>query len=125
MARTENHSKLASELTNYELQALSSAATEGWLTVTPEIGDMALACWQHEREELGRPFAVVRIEPQRATLWFILQSGREWDDEARGRISRLLATVIGFILTPNSVRAFVKLGTEAAVMRHLLAASGL
>jgi len=124
MARSENHSKLGSHLTRSELDALTLAEAEGWLTVTPEIGDMAVARWQHERDRLARPFAVVRMEPQRATLWFILQAGREWGDEERGQLSRLLATVIGFILTPNSVRAFVQLGSEATVMRHLLAVSG-
>ena len=124
MARSLNHSKVDSQLTHSESEALSLAAIDGWLTVTPEIGDTALARWQLERERAAQPFAVARIEPQRATLWFILQAGREWGDEERGSISRLLATVLGFILTPNSVRAFVQLGSEATVMRHLLAVTG-
>ncbi len=124
MARSQNHSHTGPRLTRAELKALYLAASEGWLTITPEIGDRAVARWQHERDRAARPFAVARIEPKRATLWFILQAGREWDDEERSQIGRLLAAVLGFILTPNSVRAFVQLGSEATVMRRLLAVTG-
>ena len=42
-------------------------------------------------------------------------------NETMRRISELLAAVIGFVLTPNTVRAFARRGTETMLMRDLLA----
>ena len=105
-----------------ELAALRMAGENGWLTLTPDIGDGALDRWQHECERAGKAFAVVRLEPRRASLWFVLESGRDWLDDEQRRIGTALDGAKGFILTNNSVRAFADLGGEADIMRMLLAA---
>ncbi len=123
MPRQENYAESSARLGKTELDALRLARERGWLTLTPEIGDAALARWQRECEGLGRPFAVIRIEPARATLWFVLASGREWSDAEQRRINAALARATGFIVTRNHARVFAKSRAAAGLMRELLFAS--
>jgi len=104
--------------------ALRRAMEDGWLTLTANIRDVALTCWQRECERSGRPFAVVRIEAQRASLWFVLAVGREWTEHEQGRTRDALASATGVVLTSSSVRAFLTLGSEATIMAQLIAPSG-
>jgi len=105
-----------------ELAALESAAENGWLTLTPEVGDRALAAWQHACERSGKAFAVIRLEPKRASLWFLLTTEREWTQTEQARILAALANTTGYVVTSNNARAFVPLGAEADVMQQLLVA---
>jgi hypothetical protein len=105
-----------------ELAALESAAENGWLTLTPGIGDRALAVWQRACERSGKAFAVIRLEPKRASLWFLLTTEREWTQTEQVRILAALANTTGYVLTSNNARAFARLGAEADVMQQLLAA---
>jgi hypothetical protein len=125
MLFTENHSAREFALTDTELRALELAQECGWLTLTREIGEHALACWQHDCARFGRAFAVVREEPTRASIWFVLTSGREWTSEDQGRVRAALAASTGFILTENQARAFASRGSETALMQRLLAANAL
>lgn len=106
-----------------ELAALESARENGWLTLSPAIGDRVLAVWQRECELSGNAFAVVRLESMRASLWFLLTTAREWTQMEQVRILAALANTTGFVVTSNNVRAFARLGVEAEVMRQLLAAN--
>jgi hypothetical protein len=112
-----------SKFTHIETAALTAAASNGWLTVTPEIGDHALTAWQHTCEEAGKAFAVVRLEPKRVSLWFILTGGREWSQLDQARILQALADTAGYVITNNNVRAFARPGAERSVMERLLAVS--
>ena len=125
MLIAENHRNRQFVLTQSEQQALKVATDCGWLTVTSEVGEHALACWQHECDRFGRAFAVVREEPARASLWFALTSGREWSSDEKGRLRAALAAATGFVLTDTQARAYAKLGTQAALMKRLLAADAL
>jgi hypothetical protein len=123
MPRPENYAESAARLSKIELDALRLASERGWLTVTPAIGDGALAQWQRECERLAQPFAVIRIEPGRATLWFVLASGREWSDADQRQINAALAHATGFVVTRNHARVFAESGAAAELVRRLLAAS--
>jgi hypothetical protein len=109
-------------LTSVEHTSLDLAKENGWLTLTPEIGDQAIALWQHDCERLGRPLAMLRLEPRRASLWFWLTPGREFTREEQARVHEALAGSTGFIVTSDNVRAFAVLGAEQEVMRKLLEA---
>jgi hypothetical protein len=111
-------------LTAVEKAALRRAACEGWLTLTTKMRDVALRHWQRECDRSGRPFAVLRLEPQRASLWFILAAGREWAEHEQAHARDALASATGIVLTPRSAQAFVALGSEAPVMAQLLDAIG-
>ena len=105
-----------------EFAALKAATENGWLTLTPAIGDRALAAWQHECERAGKAFAVIRLEPRRASLWFLLTTEREWTQAEQGRILAALADTTGYVVTSNNARAFARRGAESDVMQLLLAA---
>jgi hypothetical protein len=109
-------------LTEIERAALRRAKSDGWLTLTKDMRDVALKRWQRECDHSGHPFAVLRMEPQRASLWFILASGREWNAREKALARDSLANARGVLLTPNSAQAFVELGSEAPVMKRLLMA---
>jgi len=113
---------IANSFTAAERDALGHAKRNGWLTLTAEIGDAALARWQQECRRSGRPFAVLRLEPARATLWFVLPAAQEWREEERAEICAVLAQATGAIITANSARAFVALGSAAEIMARLPAA---
>jgi|SwirhisoilCB2_FD_contig_41_11947460_length_504_multi_1_in_0_out_0_1 hypothetical protein len=104
-----------------ERAALRRAMKEGWLTLTTNVCDVAVTRWQQECERSGRPFAVVRIEAQRASLWFILATDRKWAEHERDHACNVLANATGVVLTSSSVRAFLSLGSEATTMTQLLA----
>jgi hypothetical protein len=112
------------DLVAEERTALRRAMEKGWLTLTANIRDVALTCWQQECERSGRPFAVVRIEAQRASLWFVLAAGRKWTEHEQGRTRDALASATGVVLTSSSVRAFLTLGSEATIMAQLSAPIG-
>lgn len=119
----QNEGGLAGVFNQAELAALESAAENGWLTLTPEIGDLALAHWQHTCEGCGKAFAVVRLEPKRASLWFLLTTERAWTQAEQARILAALANTTGYVVTCNNARAFAPLGAETGVMQQLLAAN--
>jgi hypothetical protein len=123
MPRQENYANSSAGLGKIELDALNLARARGWLTLTPAVGDAALAHWQRDCERLVQPFAVVRIEPKRATLWFVLALRREWNDAEQRRINAVLARSMGFIVTRNHARVFVEPEAAPQLMRQLLAAS--
>lgn len=122
MRFTNSQAELDDAFNLTEQAALESAAQNGWLTLTPEVGDRALAEWQQECERAGKAFAVVRIEPTRASLWFIMTTDREWTQDEQARILGALAGTTGYVVTANQVRAFARLGAQDAVMRQLIAA---
>jgi hypothetical protein len=117
-------SMMANSFTAVERTALRRAKLDGWLTLTSEIGDVALARWQHQCGRSGGPFAVLRLEPRRATLWFVLSAAKEWDEEERSTVGAVLAEASGVILTASSVRAFAALDHAAGIMARLLALRG-
>lgn len=119
----ENQPQFIAELTQKELDALKQAEVQGWLALTLDIGDAALTCWQQECERFAKPFAVIRFEPQRATLWFILAPGHAWNDHEQRRINAALAAANGFVVTRNNARVFAEPAAAATLMLRLLAAS--
>jgi hypothetical protein len=108
-------------LSRIELDALKRASETGWLTITSAIGQQALTRWQRECDRRGKAFAMVRVEPRRATLWFILATNHEWTEAEQVDVRAAVATATGCVVTANSACAFAKLGTEAALMERLLA----
>ncbi len=110
MRLTESPADLGGGSSQAELAALESAAENGWLYLTPAIGDRALAAWQHACERSGKAFAVIRLEPRRASLWFLLTTEREWTQTEQARILAALANTTGYVVTSNNARAFVPLG---------------
>jgi hypothetical protein len=122
---TEETSAGEFALTDAELRALEIAHECGWLTITHEIGEDTLACWQRDCDRLGRAFAVVREEPTRVSLWFVLTSGREWTSDEQRRFRAVLADSTHFILTEHQIRAYAPSGAQAALMEQLLAADAL
>ncbi|MGH7842196.1 MAG: hypothetical protein ACREQT_11845 [Candidatus Binataceae bacterium] len=125
MLGTETHPSSERALSEGELAALKLANENGWLTVTSDVGERVLARWQHECARLGRPLAMIRPEPKRATLWFVPTSGRDWTSEEQACLRTVLADSTGFILTGNQARAFAPLGAAATLMLRLLVASAL
>jgi hypothetical protein len=123
MLLSQSQGDLGDGLNPAEVAALKSAKESGWLTLTPAIGDRALAVWQHECERSGQAFAVVRLEPKRASLWLLLTTAREWTRTEQARILAALANTTGFVVASNNARAFARLGVEGDVMRQLLAAN--
>lgn len=112
-------------MTEAERRALKLANEHGWLVVTREIGENALACWQHDCTRLGRAFAVVRQEPTRVSLWCVLTSGREWTSDEQARLRAVLAGATCFILTDNQIRAYTTSEMQATLMRQVLAVDAL
>jgi hypothetical protein len=123
MAPRETEPQLIAQLTQKELDALKQAQAQRWLTLTPDIRDAVLTYWQRECERFARPFAVVRVEQQRATLWFVLAPGHAWNDDEQGRINAALAGASGFVVTRNHARVLAEPSAAATLMRRLLAAS--
>jgi hypothetical protein len=109
-----------SALTFIELQALQRADAQGWLALTVAIGDAALSCWQQQCQRGRKPFAILRSETTRASLWFVLPSGQAWSAMEQERIRDCLRDATGIILTANNVRAFLHLGMEDAILERLL-----
>jgi hypothetical protein len=105
-----------------ELVSLRAAARDGWLTLIPGMGDFALTRWQRRCERFASPFAVLRIEPQRTSIWLILPDGHEWTGAAQGVIRAAMAGATSFVMTLSSVRAIFPLGDHTGVMLRLIAA---
>jgi hypothetical protein len=124
MLFTETPTDTGEGLNQAELAALASAAQVGWLTLTSEVGDQALAHWQSECERCGKAFAVVRLESQRhrASLWFLPTTEREWTPAEQRRIMDALAKTTGYVVSGNHACGFTRLGDEVEVMQQLLAA---
>jgi len=106
-----------------ESRELRTARARGWLTLTSGSGDRLLQRWQRECEQLAQPFAVVRMEPQRATLWFILREDQEWTPSQQEQVRSMLAGATGCVVQANSACAFAKHGAEHALMKRLLTAA--
>lgn len=121
MQLSVRQSQTSLEFSLHEIQALAIAKEDGWLTLTREVGDRALEQWQDDCARYGRPFAVVRPETTRVSIWFVLAVGREWSAIERGVVTSTLADAKGFILSDNAVRAFVEPGMESRLMRKLTA----
>jgi hypothetical protein len=109
------------ELSHFESQALASAQTNGWLTVSRDIGDEAIAQWQSECERYGHPFAMARPEPTRTSVWFVLPAGREWNSTERRIVDAMLAGAKGYVLSENSLRTFIETDAAGDLMHKLLA----
>lgn len=107
-------------LTATEVCTLKAAADRGWLTVTPQTEQRVLNRWQRECDIKSAPFAMVRTEPQRASIWVFQSRDREWTVEQQEAIRSTLATASGCVVTANSVCAFAKLGAESILMEKLL-----
>ena len=60
--------------------ALKRAALRGWLILTRNLTDRTLTTWQRYCGSAGLPFAVLRPESTRATLWIVLAAGRVWTE---------------------------------------------
>ena len=114
--------KSGAQLGQADLATLRLARRNGWLRLTPDVSDRVVACWQRQCKRFSRPFAVVRIEPRRASLWLILGAESEWGRQAQGRLNAAMTQSRGFVLTSNSVRAFVDRAGADALMTCLLAA---
>ncbi len=123
MRLIESQARVDGAFDRAELAALKSARENGWLTLTLEIGDHALAEWQHECERSGKAFAVIRLEAKRASLWFMLTTEREWTQTEQARILAALSNTIGYVVASNNARAFTRLTVENDVMQKLLAAN--
>lgn len=111
----------ASKLSDMDRAALRRAAACGWLTLTPELGDAALAAWRRQCARARWPFAVVRPEPKRATMWLTLPPGGEWDQREQQLARDVLTHAAGVVLYPAGARAFLASSTQGIVMRQLLA----
>ena len=111
----------ASKLSNVDRAALRRAGSQGWLMLNPDLCDAALTVWQRECARARWPFAVVRPEPRRATMWLALPPGREWSDNEQQMVREDLADAAGVALYPTGMRAFLPLGSEQTVMPRLLA----
>jgi hypothetical protein len=123
MRQSVRHNGIVLSLNQHEVGPLQAARETGWLTLTREVNDQAVALWQHECEREGRPLAMVRQETRRVSIWFFLAAGREWTRAERELLDLALAGIRNCIVTCNSVRGFAEPGTEAALMRKLLAAT--
>ncbi|HZP44497.1 MAG TPA: hypothetical protein VFB15_02500 [Candidatus Binataceae bacterium] len=121
MQESARQTPKAIEFTPREAEALAEAREAGWLTVNRAIGEGALAQWQFECERYGRPFAVVRQEPSRNSIWFVLAAGRAWSERERSLAGHVLSSTQGFILSENSLRAFTGPDDAGRLMRRLLA----
>lgn len=122
----QGDSRRAAVSSALESRELRTARERGWLTLTSTSGDRILQRWQRECEQLAQPFAVVRMEPQRATLWFVLRDDQEWTPSQQEQVRSMLAGATGCVVQANSACAFAKHGAEHALMERLLtAASGL
>jgi hypothetical protein len=111
----------ASKLSEIDRAALRRAAAQGWLTLTPDLGEAALTVWRRECARAKWPFAVARPEPKRATVWLALPPERAWGDHEQQLVRDGLTDAAGIVLCPAGVRAFVPLGAEQAIMPRLLA----
>jgi hypothetical protein len=107
-------------LTPIEARALKAAKAAGWLTVTPQISQRAISRWQRECDRNSTAFAMVRMEPRRASLWVFHVRNQEWTTEQQEKIRAALASASGCVVSSNSVCAFAPLGSEALLMEHLL-----
>ena len=107
-------------LSSKERTALRHAKKYGWLTLIAGTRDAALTCWQRECDRCGWPFVVLRLEPRRTSLWFVLPSGYKWEQQQQAHIRSVLAGAYGVVLTDCSVRAFLMPGTDRAIIAQLL-----
>lgn len=101
--------------------ALRRAAVKGWLTLTPDLGDWALAVWRRQCLRAHWPFVVVRPEPGRATLWVVLPPGREWGVRDWQMVRDALSHAGGVVLQSEGVRAFLSPRMEETVAPRLIA----
>jgi hypothetical protein len=111
----------ASKLSDIDRAALRLAAACGWLTLTPGLADVTLAVWQRQCARVRWPFAVVRPEPKRATMWLTLPPGHEWSSHKQQLARDVLTHAAGIVLYPAGARAFLASSTQETVMRRLLA----
>lgn len=109
------------KLNETDRAAFQRATINGWLTLTSELSDTALAAWQRYCLLARRPFVVIRPEPSRATLWLALPPEREWSVRERDMVADTLIGASGVVLHSAGVRAFLKLNMEKTVATRLIA----
>jgi hypothetical protein len=110
-----------SRLSDLDRAAVRRAVAQGWLTLSRELGDAALALWQRQCLRAGWPFAAVRPDLRRATVWIALPSGREWSGVEWRMARDILMEATGVVLHSEGVRAFLAPGMEENVMPRLIA----
>jgi hypothetical protein len=112
-----------SEFTAIEQTALDQAQSDGWLTLTAEMRDILVTHWQRQCASAGRPFAVLRVDPRRASLWLFPSADGVWTEQELTFFHNVLANERGVVLSPLGIRAFVSSGHESTVMNRLLGAT--
>jgi hypothetical protein len=101
--------------------ALKRAALRGWLILTRNLTDRTLTTWQRYCGSAGLPFAVLRPESTRATLWIVLAAGRVWTEWQQMLVRQALPQASGIVLTNNVVMAFLPSQVAVSITRQLVA----
>jgi hypothetical protein len=104
-----------SEVTAIERAALRQAQSDGWMTLTAEMRDVLVTHWQRQCASARRPFTVLRLDPQRASLWFFPSADTVWAEQELTFFRDVLTNESGVVLTPFGIRAFVTSGHESTV----------
>ncbi len=112
-----------SEFTAVERTAFRQAQSDGWLTLTAEMRDVLVTHWQRQCASAKRPFAVLRSDPRRASLWLFPSADTVWTEQELTFFRNVLANESGVVLSPLGIRAFVTSGHESTVMNRLLGAT--
>jgi hypothetical protein len=113
--------QLMSDLGVRERLALLRAETDGWLTLTTGLQETILAHWHLRCRRTQQPFAVLRMEPARASLWLFPSADTEFSAQELTLLREVLADATGVVLAPSGARAFVSSGDESELMARLLA----
>src|ERR1700730_16849215 len=108
------------EFTAIERTALRQAQFDGWLTLTAEMRDVLVIHWQRQCASAGRPFAVLRLDPRRASLWLFPSADTVWTEQELTSFRDVLANESGVALTSLGLRAFVTSGHDITLFEQLL-----
>jgi len=87
------------------------------------LHDDAVTYWHRTCRSAERPFAVVKVESRRASLWVLPTTDVGFTDRELRFFRAALAEATGVVLAPSGARAFIALGNESAIMARLLAAA--
>jgi hypothetical protein len=101
--------------------ALRRATLSGWLELTADLSDAALAVWQRQCLISRRPFVVIRPEANRSTLWLALTPGCGWTAREREMVAGVLGDARGAAVHSMGVRAFLPRGAEQTIATKLIA----
>jgi hypothetical protein len=106
-----------------ERTALLDAESHGWLTLTAGLDDDIVTHWHLKCYLARRPFAVLREEPGRASLWLYPTANGEFTDRELESFQRALADATGVVLARHCVLAFASPDSGSILMTRLLAAT--